>query len=174
MEWWKILNKEVEPPKELTKNKLNNLYNEYFEKIANQKSIYMLSKHIKLQKEYFIIELLEEINNSLHRIISIYDIKEQELVKIEIVNIIKKMFTRANISLQSTIVEIINCVIQLTNEQHAKIINIQSENKENEKTSIYKIIASISLSLNMKLNPHELTVSEFIEYYKIAEENGKQ
>ena len=173
MEFWKILNKEKELPKEINQNDFNILYNEYFEKINNIHAIFMLREHLKLQKEYYVLELINCFIDSYNLLIKIPDVKTQEILKCEFVSGLKSKFRMIKIGVDCTFEQLRELLVSLISEQQTKISSLQKENNENESISIYKLIANISISIGMKLNPTEISVAEFIEYYKIAEENGK-
>jgi len=149
------------------------LYDEYFERMESMKATYMLREHIKFTKEYFVLECFENLLMLFKNILSIPNIEIQEKLKITLIDTIKKIVPRVRLNVYSTMLEVQALILAILNEQSDKIKSLQKENRENEKTNIYKVIAGISLALNMKLNPIDLSVSEFIEYYKIANENGK-
>jgi len=172
VEWWKILNKELEL-KEVSQEKLNDLYDEYFERMNNSKAKFMLRESMALDREFYKMNLIVEYIKNYNSLLKIPEIKIQEELKAQFLDSLKQLFPLVKLSVFSTLEEISQTLILLYNGQNEIIQEKQKENNENEKTNIYKIVANISVSLNLKLNPTELSVAEFIEYYKIAEENGK-
>jgi hypothetical protein len=172
VEWWKLLNKEIEL-KEVSQEKLNDLYDEYFERMNNSKAKFMLRESMALDREFYKMNLIVEYIKNYNLLLKIPEIKIQEELKAQFLDSLKQLFPLVKLSVFSTLEEISQTLILLYNGQNDIIQEKQKENNENEKTNIYKIVANISVSLNLKLNPTELSVAEFIEYYKIAEENGK-
>jgi hypothetical protein len=172
VEWWKLLNKELEL-KEVSQEKLNDLYDEYFERMNNSKAKFMLRESMALDREFYKMNLIVEYIKNYNSLLKIPEIKIQEELKAQFLDSLKQLFPLVKLSVFSTLEEISQTLILLYNGQNEIIQEKQKENNENEKTNIYKIVANISVSLNLKLNPTELSVAEFIEYYKIAEENGK-
>jgi hypothetical protein len=172
VEWWKLLNKEIEL-KEVSQEKLNDLYDEYFERMNNSKAKFMLRESMALDREFYKMNLIVEYIKNYNSLLKIPEIKIQEELKAQFLDSLKQLFPLVKLSVFSTLEEISQTLILLYNGQNEIIQEKQKENNENEKTNIYKIVANISVSLNLKLNPTELSVAEFIEYYKIAEENGK-
>jgi hypothetical protein len=172
VEWWKLLNKELEL-KEVSQEKLNDLYDEYFERMNNSKAKFMLRESMALDREFYKMNLIVEYIKNYNLLLKIPEIKIQEELKAQFLDSLKQLFPLVKLSVFSTLEEISQTLILLYNGQNDIIQEKQKENNENEKTNIYKIVANISVSLNLKLNPTELSVAEFIEYYKIAEENGK-
>ena len=172
VEWWKLLNKELEL-KEVSQEKLNDLYDEYFERMNNSKAKFMLRESMALDREFYKMNLIVEYIKNYNSLLKIPEIKIQEELKAQFLDSLKQLFPLVKLSVFSTLEEISQTLILLYNGQNDIIQEKQKENNENEKTNIYKIVANISVSLNLKLNPTELSVAEFIEYYKIAEENGK-
>lgn len=133
----------------------------------------MLRESMALDREFYKMNLIVEYIKNYNSLLKIPEIKIQEELKAQFLDSLKQLFPLVKLSVFSTLEEISQTLILLYNGQNDIIQEKQKENNENEKTNIYKIVANISVSLNLKLNPTELSVAEFIEYYKIAEENGK-
>lgn len=133
----------------------------------------MLRESMALDREFYKMNLIVEYIKNYNSLLKIPEIKTQEELKAQFLDSLKQLFPLVKLSVFSTLEEISQTLILLYNGQNDIIQEKQKENNENEKTNIYKIVANISVSLNLKLNPTELSVAEFIEYYKIAEENGK-
>lgn len=133
----------------------------------------MLRESMALDREFYKMNLIVEYIKNYNSLLKIPEIKIQEELKSQFLDSLKQLFPLVKLSVFSTLEEISQTLILLYNGQNEIIQEKQKENNENEKTNIYKIVANISVSLNLKLNPTELSVAEFIEYYKIAEENGK-
>lgn len=133
----------------------------------------MLRESMALDREFYKMNLIVEYIKNYNSLLKIPEIKIQEELKAQFLDSLKQLFPLVKLSVFSTLDEISQTLILLYNGQNEIIQEKQKENNENEKTNIYKIVANISVSLNLKLNPTELSVAEFIEYYKIAEENGK-
>ncbi len=133
----------------------------------------MLRESMALDREFYKMNLIVEYIKNYNSLLKIPEIKIQEELKAQFLDSLKQLFPLVKLSVFSTLEEISQTLILLYNGQNEIIQEKQKENNENEKTNIYKIVANISVSLNLKLNPTELSVAEFIEYYKIAEENGK-
>jgi len=139
----------------------------------NSKAKFMLRESMALDREFYKMNLIVEYIKNYNSLLKIPEIKIQEELKAQFLDSLKQLFPLVKLSVFSTLEEISQTLILLYNGQNEIIQEKQKENNENEKTNIYKIVANISVSLNLKLNPTELSVAEFIEYYKIAEENGK-
>jgi len=139
----------------------------------NSKAKFMLRESMALDREFYKMNLIVEYIKNYNLLLKIPEIKIQEELKAQFLDSLKQLFPLVKLSVFSTLEEISQTLILLYNGQNDIIQEKQKENNENEKTNIYKIVANISVSLNLKLNPTELSVAEFIEYYKIAEENGK-
>lgn len=133
----------------------------------------MLRENAKLNNEYYKLDIIRSLIDTFTELIKVSVVEVQEELKSNFLNTLKTIFPNVNLNIFCSNEDIANMLILLYNGQNELIQNLQKENRENEKTSIYKVVANISITVGMKLNPNELSVAEFVEYYKIAEENGK-
>lgn len=175
--WWKLLTNEITTSEiGLSKAKFIEFYDIYFDEFDSvewRNSLLFQSKRIK---EQYKLELIYELIKSFQIVLSVPSIEQQEWAKAGLVENIKLLFPiQKKINCFSDLGEIDVFLDQVYKSQQ-NIINtfIKEEEKKTEKTSIYTVIAKISTSIGFRLNPNELSVMEFINYYKQSKENGKK
>lgn len=173
--WWKLINNEI--PKEqlgLSAKKFAELYDIYFEEFDSMEWRNLLRLQGKRIKEEYKLELIYELINQFRVVLQIPTIKEQEYAKAGLVENIKLLFpTQKKINCFSDVYEIDTFLDRVCSSQQ-NIINtfLKEEDKKKDKVSIYKIVSRISISLGFHLNANELSVLQFLNYYKESKENG--
>ena len=173
--WWKLLTNEITTTEiGLNKSKFIEFYDIYFEEFDSvewRNSLLFQSKRIK---EQYKLELIYELIKSFQIVLSVPSIEQQEWAKAGLVENIKLLFPiQKKINCFSDVYEIDTFLDRVCSSQQ-NIINtfLKEEDKKKDKVSIYKIVSRISISLGFHLNANELSVLQFLNYYKESKENG--
>ena len=111
--------------------------------------------------------------NSFFVVVKVPTIKEQEWAKAGLVENIKLLYpNNKKINCFSDLEQIYKFLDHvLKSQQNVLETFYKEENKKQNKVSVYTLTAKISKVIGFSLNPNNLTVLEFISYYKLSKEN---
>ncbi len=174
--WWKLLNNEISA-KDLgiSQDTFVKLYDDYFDEFDSLEWRNLLRFQAKLIREEYKGELILELINYFKLVVDIKHIETQEYAKSNLVESIQKLFPQQKkINHFSDIYEIDKFLDQVYKSQLNILDTFKKEQvKKKEKLSVYKLISIISVNLGIKINANELTVLEFINYYKLSKSKNE-
>ena len=174
--WWKLLNNEISAKDlEISQDTFVKLYDDYFDEFDSLEWRNLLRFQAKLIREEYKAELILELINYFKLVVDIKHIETQEYAKANLVESIQKLFPQQKkINHFSDIYEIDKFLDQVYKSQLNILDTFKKEQvKKKEKLSVYKLISIISVNLGIKINANELTVLEFINYYKLSKSKNE-
>lgn len=174
--WWDLLNNEISLLQlGLSDEKFKELYDVYFEEFDSMEWRNLLRLQAKMIREQYKTDLILELINYFKVVVDIKEIKLQEYAKSNLVEQIKKLFPQQKKINHFSSVYDIDLFLDQVYKSQLNILDTfkKEETKKKDKISVYRLISVISTNIGLKLNPNELTVLEFVNYYKLSKSKNE-
>lgn len=155
-----------------TEQHFNKLYDDFFEQIDNKESKSFLNTNFSRYKLSSKINLLIKCYENLNYIYSnALNIENALNLEKTILSTINILHPRAK--LNGSIEQKLQTIEQLITINNNQLSKLTVKKLKEEKSNYMAQIVKVELALKLTINPRETSVQKFIEYYKIAQKNGK-
>lgn len=156
------------------------MQDEYFvmqDSPESEKHLRSINEKLKLSLK---LQTLQDIGNAFVYLLQVADVVDEKWFSAEknkAYDLLKKCAPNYKGNSFKTIPEILSDISQLmksTTNIYNERVKVLGNKAEKKIENIFKTIAKIGAAIGMQLNPHTMSVSEYIAYLQIALENGKK